>query len=593
MTLQLRTEAGGYSNSQAAETAAMESNTTADKCWREYFMLKNGISTGLQQSANEAAEHPGTLLAEFGGSAAIGAGVALASRGGAGWKVAVGLGLAAMTYSFAKDVAGRMGVIKSAMDDTWQSGAHMRASEQKVASVAGPFLVDLAATSLGAGFGGTLGLAGPELYAAAARARGTSAVEAAMGRTSLAPTYDIGSAFEGASAKSAVVERTMTSDLVGRSAPIAGAPTENFYLRGKLNAAGVWEPVRDIQEVPIECKRLLLEKLRDVGGIMMEPKVANQFIDSVMPVLNRLEPLPANAPQEVVLARAKQVVQAINAFAETNNMPRLKLSLPDASDQASLVAGKMLFDRTDGYIAVKPQDLLRSPGTDGAEMTAARLYHEIGHNKQVYDIFKVESQRLGVPKSGPVDAVLRAELREQMQWRLALGRENITDSYMDRLLQAWQKDTTPITAADRLRAEQLTGGFVRMADPGPQYVSAAQQAAEANRLQQMVRNGGTDGANQALNELRSPAAQRQVFGYSVPDAVTQMTLKPAGTAGAAEAQLLDETLGQFISGRNQLRQTKYLKYMEPPELEAWILQQKALIRAYRFTANNSSAPTIH
>jgi hypothetical protein len=115
MTLQLRTEAGGYSNSQAAESAARESDTTADKCWREYFMLKNGVSTGLQQSAAEAAEHPGTVLAEFGGSAAIGAGLALAGRGGAGWKLAVGLGLAAMTYSFAKDVAGRMGVIKSAV----------------------------------------------------------------------------------------------------------------------------------------------------------------------------------------------------------------------------------------------------------------------------------------------------------------------------------------------------------------------------------------------------------------------------------------------------------------------------------------------
>jgi hypothetical protein len=592
MTLQLRTEAGGYSNSQAAESAARESDTTADKCWREYFMLKNGVSTGLQQSAAEAAEHPGTVLAEFGGSAAIGAGLALAGRGGAGWKLAVGLGLAAMTYSFAKDVAGRMGVIKSAMDDTWQSGANVHASEQKVASVTGPFLVDLAATSLGAGFGGTLGLAGPELYAAA-RARGTSAVEVAMGRTPLAPTYDIGSAFEGASTKSAAIERTLASDLVGRSAPIAGAPTENFYLRGKLNAAGVWEPVRDIHEVPIECKRLLLEKLHDVGGIMMEPKVANQFIDSVMPVLNRFEPLPANAPQEVVLDRAKAVVQAINSFAEANNMPRLKLSLPDASDQASLVAGKMLFDRTDGYIAIKPQDLLRSPGTDGAEMTAARLYHEIGHNKQVYDIFKVEAARLGVPKSGAVDVVQRAELREQMQWQLALGHENITDSYMDRLLQTWQKDTTPITAAARLRAEQLIGGFVRMADPGPQYVSAAEQAAEANRLQQLVRNGGTDGVNQALNELRSPAAQRQVFGYTVPDAVAQMTMKPAGTAGAAEARVLDETLGQFISGRNDVRQAKYLKYMEPPELEAWILQQKALIRANRFTAKAGSAPTIH
>jgi len=588
MTLQLLTEATGFNYSQAAESAAMESNETSDKVWREIHMLGHGVGGGVQQSVADAWEHPGTVLTEFGVSAAIGAGLTVASRGGANWKLAVGLGVAAMTYSFVKDAASRLGVIKSAVDDTWRSGENMRANEQKVASVAGPFIVDFAATSLGAGVGGGLGLVGRDFYVARrSAAAATVAEDAVISRMSLAPTYDVGSTFEGASAGSAERAVASTAEISSKSAPIAGAP-ENFYLRGKLNADGVWEPVRDVRELPTAGKRQLLDKLRDVSGKMMQPEVAEQFVRTISNVLNGFEPLPANASQDIVIARAKELAKAIHAFTDANGMPRLKLSLPDIGDQSTLVSGKMLFDRADGYIAIKRADLLRSPGTDGAEMTTARLYHEVGHNLQAYDIFRAEADRLGVPKVGEVDSVRRADLKEELQWRLALGQENITDSYLDRMLQAWQKDTNPVTAADRTRADQLTAGFTRMVDPGPGYTVAAQQAAEANRLRQIVRDGGDNGINQAISELRSPAVQRRAFGHNVPDSVSSMTLKPAGTAGAAEAQILDRDLSQHIDLQNMFRQRKYGKYMELPELEAWILQQKALIRARRLTATAGS-----
>lgn len=136
-------------DTQNKQTTKPENDSVADKLLREADLLIDGTKKGIADAAKDAWAHPGTSLLKLGGSAVMGAGLALMHGRGGMLKIGAEVAGAAFGFSFLTDVSGRAQITADAMADTWRSAARLEQDKQIVAKTTGPLVMDTALMGLG------------------------------------------------------------------------------------------------------------------------------------------------------------------------------------------------------------------------------------------------------------------------------------------------------------------------------------------------------------------------------------------------------------------------------------------------------------
>lgn len=566
------------SSSDHAATAPKANDSIADKLVREAGLFADGVSSGIGGSVDYALHHPTDAALTFATSAAMGAGLAYLQSHGGGVRMAAEVGALALSVPFFKNAVMRGNSIFSAMSDAWSNPNNYNADKSTIANAAGPFVVDFATAALGGSLGAGLGMATRESTIGA-----TSLL-----RDRLINNSSLTSDVSFAGAPSRAFSQTIGESTLDRAAIASGdrafsgrtgANGENLYLTGYHDANGVWQPIRDIHDLPVAGKRQLAGLLRNGASPLLDRANINDFVGSVGDVVSHFEPLPANASDADVIGRAKTLLDSINRFGSSHGVPRLRLSLADADTDESLVSGKMSFDHEDGAVIVNRGDLLANPalGSPDPAVTVGRLYHEVNHGVQDSDLFAYEAKNIGLSSTEKPNDFQRAELRENFQMHLG-PRTHLSDSYIDRLWENWRNNPQTDNPA---RALQVMSGFVRGDDIGPEYARAADQISATSSL--LGKLDGENGPAIVLNHLSTPSGERAIFGKAgapqpVADLLAQGSQSPALMDGTAR-QTLSRALNENIDSLNAMRQQRYGKYMQFHEVESWIAQQKALAAA--------------
>ncbi|MGH9553474.1 MAG: hypothetical protein ACRD3W_29095, partial [Terriglobales bacterium] len=360
----------------------------------------------------------------------------------------------------------------------------------------------------------------------------------------------------------------------------AGGAGENLYMRGAIGSDGVWQPIRDVHELPLAGKRQLVGLFKGVGSPLLEQANVNAFVQQTAGVLDRFTPLPADASQTEVIGRAKQLLDSINGYAKERGIPKFKLSITDAEKDSALVSGKMFFDREEGALGINRVDLLQNQALGSApqDVFISRLYHEVNHGQQVSDVFANHANLMRLPKTGETDPIQVREIQEDLNSNL--GGVRVSDSYLQRLVDNYRSGAGS-TEVPSNRAVNLMRGFIKGREPGPEYAQAVPRIQQSTlALQQLDTTGG---AQSVLQTLSTSEGQSAIFGSptAVPQPVRGLIDGTAGS-GAEAKSILGQALNDNIGALNDLRQARYSKYMGFHEIESWLVQQKALIAARKF-----------
>jgi hypothetical protein len=124
---------------------------------REAELLRDGLSSGVNNRVAEMWENKGQTALTLGGCAALGAALSVANRLGGRWATAGRVLGGALLIGAGYDVANRGAHTLGAMADTWNSNANMDFNKELVGKYAGSALVDYP-LMIAAGYGGhTLG----------------------------------------------------------------------------------------------------------------------------------------------------------------------------------------------------------------------------------------------------------------------------------------------------------------------------------------------------------------------------------------------------------------------------------------------------
>lgn len=359
------------------------------------------------------------------------------------------------------------------------------------------------------------------------------------------------------------------------------------YIAGRLDEHGVWQPVRDVHDLPSNGRRQLADIVR--GGLtpLLRRSVVDDFVQTVTPSLESMKPL-SEASQDVVVERARTLLAGMNRFAENNNLPRFKLDVPTVPDQA-LVTGKMYFDSAEGALGLKTADLLRAPGTDGIEYFVGRAYHEVNHHAQIYDVFRYRADALHVPRNVQRAQELAPELREDLQIMLGQGSATVSPNYMSRLLEAWSRDTRPVTVEEKRRAAELARGFNHPPSPGMPYVEAELRINQNNGFLAQLQNGRS--AADVIGSMRDAGRTPNLLPPSLHPLWTNADRGPIGTSASSARLQLEKALSAENSMLNAQRSQRYFDYASAlPEVEAWLAQYKARIAATRFIHTPQTTP---
>lgn len=415
------------------------------------------------------------------------------------------------------------------------------------------------------------------------------------------------------SPKMSAIESTNSAlaDRVGASGQGSTIDGAKFYLRGRINAEGVWEPVRNISEFPFEAKSQVMREVSPQTGPLFNRVAVDRFLAVTAPVLKGFEPLPVDAPNELIAARAKTLEDAVNQIAREHGLPEIRIKPCDSRFETALVSGAMLFDRSEGYIGVRQEDLYQNPELNSAplEKLAARINHEFNHSEQVNLIFRHafhDRTMLGSMKGKSINDFSNSDLNDlkesvEMRINTPLSRE-----YFDRLVDNMKQhpQSEVMTDAEIDRARNLTTAFIRGSEPGPEYRLAAQRVTAMNKmLQDLPADADVPSILDGLSNLDQ---QNLRLGRQLSIS-TALSSKPSALAdfltqsheGENPSTLLDgvkNSLESEIEKQNDIRRQRYKRYMLAVELEAWFVEHRTELRArqhHLFDTTGGVAPAIH
>lgn len=134
-------------------STAVSGDSITAKLQREADLLRDGLSSGLVERAEEAKENLGATTLEVAGSFAIGGGLAWMAKAGGRWGTTAKAAGGLFTILMASDVTRRAIPTWGAMADTWNSEVNLSQNKQIVGHYAGSALFDYP-VMLGSGLAG-------------------------------------------------------------------------------------------------------------------------------------------------------------------------------------------------------------------------------------------------------------------------------------------------------------------------------------------------------------------------------------------------------------------------------------------------------
>lgn len=372
-----------------------------------------------------------------------------------------------------------------------------------------------------------------------------------------------------------------------------------FPIDGTLDEHRIWQPNRELTEIPYGARRTLIEHEREGLLPFANRAVVSDFVRHATPLMHRFEPIEVSSYADQVLkthgakavdildhrdmmsllqerVRTAEIERILNDFAIRQRVPGYSVRSYAEGESKTLISGKMFFSDFRGEIGVRRADALRAPGTDGTAIQISRYFHETGHARQIWDVFRVRADELGIPKTGTVSAQQGFDLLEAMS-----GSGLPTSGhYAHQMLKTWRAEQQPVTVVDRLRAQIVTDSMNEWGNHLSGYAQAGERIKTANQLIQELATD--EGVTSVVQKLRTPKELVKVFNpeRGIPEKIQQVLQGNGLNRTHTLRADIGESLEQQIDALNTQRQRQFTNYRTSfVELESWLMERRALLQA--------------